>query len=328
MLGKLATHLNRAQIPFHNGYEIDRAGTIYFHGNISDLNIDVDTNVLISIAFQKLSIPPVYWPKARARSNIKPARPENIIIGFDEPVESLDFPGYFLIPYHSDYVISPEGQLIRRSTGEFITASKAATGYYTFRMVDDQGHVGNRLRHRILAYAFKKYGADVNSLDVNHKDGIPGNDVLDNLEWATRSQNVKHAYQNGLRSDNYPVQLRDIHTGHIFIFNSYSDAADFAGVTTATISNYVKRGAEFVIRGYQCRKHPADDSWPVFKSDNVGGYVIGLIGGETVRCSAPEAARLLGVTRTSFHRLVREGRDKGTTGNILLKVEVPSGSNS
>lgn len=49
---------------------------------------------------------------------------------------------------------------------------------------------------RLVGIAFLK---EVNGKnEINHIDGIKGNNFVTNLEWCTRSENMKHAYDNGL----------------------------------------------------------------------------------------------------------------------------------
>jgi hypothetical protein len=55
-----------------------------------------------------------------------------------------------------------------------------------------------RTIHRIVAECF--IGNQDGLKDVNHKDGDKHNNKPDNLEWMNRSQNIKHAYDTGLRT--------------------------------------------------------------------------------------------------------------------------------
>ena len=52
--------------------------------------------------------------------------------------------------------------------------------------------------HRLVAKYFVPNSNGY--LEVNHIDGNKENNCADNLEWCTRSQNNKHAFQTGLRS--------------------------------------------------------------------------------------------------------------------------------
>lgn len=60
--------------------------------------------------------------------------------------------------------------------------------------------------HRLVAEAF--IPNPENKRTVNHKDSIKTNNIPDNLEWNTYSENLKHSYQHGGRTSNLPEPTR------------------------------------------------------------------------------------------------------------------------
>jgi len=186
-------------------------------------------------------------------------------------------------------------------------------------MTSDDSHTSNQLRHRILCYAFKPYGHDVDQLDVNHKDGIPGNDALENLEWATRTENNLHAVEMGLRSDNKPVQVRHAKSKSVYVYASCSAAGRAIGVTETTVSNRAKTNGYKSYDGLQFRFHPDNTAWPEVQGDG-SGFQVEMLDGTRFLCGEREAAMYAGVTRTSLQRLLREGRVCGKTPNKITRV--------
>lgn len=89
---------------------------------------------------------------------------------------------------NSNFEISNFGEVRNRITGEI----KKQYGYAGYRRVSIHSQLF--LVHRLLLGIFKPI-ENMSSFEVNHKDGNKQNNALDNLEWVTRSENIRHSYQ-------------------------------------------------------------------------------------------------------------------------------------
>lgn len=103
------------------------------------------------------------------------------------------------------YWISSKARIYNAKTKKFITTrkldeSKHSSPYYKVNLqIDIDGHSYSDvfLVHRLMMSTFFPC-ENMQKLLVNHKDGNKYNDELDNLEWATASENIIHAINTGL----------------------------------------------------------------------------------------------------------------------------------
>lgn len=99
---------------------------------------------------------------------------------------------------HPKYEVSNLGKVRKSASLEIISQSSNTCGYPKVRLHTDRGRYMTRLVHRLVAKAFIENPHSKET--VNHIDGDKCNARVDNLEWATRSENQRHAYANGLRT--------------------------------------------------------------------------------------------------------------------------------
>lgn len=81
------------------------------------------------------------------------------------------------------------------------------------------------LVHRLIAAAFFGIPDDPSKIYVNHKDGNGLNNTIDNLEWASPSQNSRHAVETGLVSGLTPVVQYKLDGTRVAEFRSINEAA-------------------------------------------------------------------------------------------------------
>lgn len=72
---------------------------------------------------------------------------------------------------------------------------------YKLVMLCKNGHKENKTVHALVADAFIPNPEEKPC--INHIDGNKGNNTVSNLEWATLSENTRHAIKSNLRADTY-----------------------------------------------------------------------------------------------------------------------------
>ena len=121
-----------------------------------------------------------------------------------------------------------------------------------YRRVTIEGRMW--LIHRIVKLAFHGPPKCDEKWQVNHVDGNPGNNRLDNLEYVTPSQNIIHSYATCSRRGSWQIQSKPIlwrAAGSIEWSRcpSITVAARQLGISSRSISKSCRQGAPF--KGYE-----------------------------------------------------------------------------
>lgn len=94
--------------------------------------------------------------------------------------------------------------------------------------------------HRLVAQAF--ISNPENKLDVNHIDENKTNNMLSNLEWVTRKENVNHGTRNERagKSNSIAIIATNIKTGESTEFYGSNECARQFGLSQGNIAKVLK----------------------------------------------------------------------------------------
>jgi hypothetical protein len=104
-------------------------------------------------------------------------------------------PEKYQIKNYENYEIDYNGNIFSKRFNRYLKSYSNGKGYQIVRLINNDGQKLFKV-HRLLALQFipnienKKF--------VNHKNGIKNDNRVENLEWVTHSENIKHAYLNNL----------------------------------------------------------------------------------------------------------------------------------
>jgi hypothetical protein len=173
---------------------------------------------------------------------------------------------------YDGYTISNHGRLkyiIKKGT---IPSFKITLG-----SLDNDGYQIARLKnidfdlkripiHRLVAKSFLE---NPNNLPiVNHKDGDKCNNNVNNLEWVTASENIKHAYDNNLISGKREIYQLDKNNKIIKKFDSIVEATISLGIERTAISSCLNKRSKTAGGYYWIYVEDYDVNTKIIKHNN------------------------------------------------------------
>lgn len=149
--------------------------------------------------------------------------------------------------YEANYEVSDNGEFRRIKDSRTLKVFITEAGYGRVFLYKNSVRK-SFLAHRLVAETFLGEPPASDS-QVNHKDGQKLNNAVDNLEWCTASENMKHSFGIGLRENNKAKLLEKNHKevnqytmqgDLVKTWFSLSDAARSLNLSVSNICNCCK----------------------------------------------------------------------------------------
>lgn len=109
--------------------------------------------------------------------------------------------------------------------------------------------------HRLVAMTYIPNPEDKTT--VNHINGIKSDNRVENLEWATVSENTQHAYDMGLLKPPKATEYIIENNSDSIEVGSYVEIESVTGYSSSQVTHYIKSGQRFKrgkYKGYTIRK--------------------------------------------------------------------------
>ena len=151
-----------------------------------------------------------------------------------------------LYGFEDYYKISSNGNMFSKRANRELKLNYKKNGY-VYCETNVQSEVKTHRVHRLVAKTFLDNRE--NKPYVNHKDGNKSNNIVENLEWVTGTENNKHAIKTGLvnKIRNVYYVLTQGEISHV-LFN-LNDLCKLFGCSESTLSRrgYYKKSSNIRI---------------------------------------------------------------------------------
>lgn len=155
-----------------------------------------------------------------------------------------------ILGYEGYYKITEDGKVFSVRSNRFLKLNHKKNGYVVIELNVKGIHLCYRV-HRLVAEAY--IPNPENKPTVNHINCCKSDNRVCNLEWATISENTKHAFDNGLIVPPSQMYYTVSNINETIVANGYSELIDITGYGSSQLNTYInnneplKRG---LCRGY------------------------------------------------------------------------------
>ena len=143
-----------------------------------------------------------------------------------------------------NYMVTEDGKVWSELSNKFLSPKTKNNGYLEVALRID-GKYKMKYVHRLVAECYIDNKS--NLTDVNHIDGNKTNNCVENLEWCSHEDNMKHGWENGF------FKNAIIKSSHIVLDTEtgiyYDSIKDFSKSTKYSVSKcqqIVKESKRFV----------------------------------------------------------------------------------
>jgi hypothetical protein len=195
--------------------------------------------LLLAFTFKPVHLPIKYWIQLQvlyADNDCKNYQLSNLVWKYPIGLGSIDYNGFAFIPMFSRYLINKEGAIFEFRSMKIVPCY-FNKGYYSYSLKPDIGLRTSLKRHRGIGLVFLDYPNNVDLLQINHIDGVKGNDYPENLEWITGSENRLHAIKTGLTPVNNIVIAKNIKSKVSLEFNTLKEFCSYFNINRKSAYN-------------------------------------------------------------------------------------------
>lgn len=176
------------------------------------------------------------------------------------------YEGLYFVDTLGNVVAFPKKTRVNSGSEYVCLKQQVKKGYAIVNLYDKDKKMKSLTVHRLVAKAF--ISNPQNYSDVNHINGIKLDNRVENLEWCSKQQNTKHAFDNNLGgfkdraldnlkkiNNKYHYKKIDLVKNDIVIsFETTDEVAKFLGSTKQAVADAIKNNKKlryYTLIGYK-----------------------------------------------------------------------------